>query len=99
MIARPAPTNRREELGGIHSSGTKRDTMSEEAIDSTKTFKVSRWGTIERSATARNEKPAGLGVKEHHIKGRTEVCPCFPSHATTALNHPGMCPNSLHNTL
>jgi hypothetical protein len=77
----------------------KRGTMSEETIDSTKTFKVSRWGTIERSATARNEKPAGLGVKEQQIKGRTEVPVILPSHHTTAFNHPGIRLKTLQNTL
>ncbi len=42
-------------------------------VDSTKTFKVTQWGTLERCATARSDKPAGLGVKQEKRRGKFEV--------------------------
>lgn len=44
-----------------------------EALGSTKTFKMTQWGTLERQATAKNDKPLGLGIKDDKKRGKFEV--------------------------
>jgi hypothetical protein len=43
------------------------------SIGTTKTFGVTQWGTLERKASAKNEKPVGLGIKDEKRQGRHEV--------------------------